>query len=152
MEANDVVVMLRSKAWIPLVALGVAAVIRISKTDAAVARIPFYIKPQHRAWWALGFGIIGGIADRVVAGVPLLDAVIVGVIGGLLAGQTAIAGHELIVEGLRKGRDIGIKKEPPPPPPTDVDLSAMDSDSLRPPPADPPGTIRYLPLAARSFK
>lgn len=149
MDTNDVLHLVRSGAWIPLIAAAVGAAIRLSKTDAAVAWFPWVTKPEHRAYWALALGIAGGIADRIVAGANARDAVIVGLFGGLLAGQTSIAGHEVIVEGIRNGRDIWVKK--PPAGPTATQLPDADLVSIRPsPPANPPPapTIRYVGFLA----
>lgn len=150
MDTNDVLHLVRSGAWIPLIAAAVGAAIRLSKTDAAVAWCPWVTKPEHRAWWALGLGVVGGIADRIVAGANARDAVIVGLFGGLIAGQTSIAAHEVVIEGWRKGREVGLKKPPKgPTPPTE--LPDADLVSIRPsPPANPPPapTIRYLGFLA----
>lgn len=150
MDTNDVLHIVRSGAWIPLVAALVGAAIRFSKTDAAVAWVPWVTKPEHRAYWALGLGVVGGIADRIVAGANARDAIVVGLFGGLMAGQTSITAHEVVIEGWRKGREIGIKKDPPAVPPTQ--LPDSDLMSIRPPPApNPPPAIRYVPLVAALF-
>jgi hypothetical protein len=133
----------RANAWIPLIALVVGAIIRIGKNDPLVAKIPLYFKPEHRAYWALGLSIIGAALDRVATGGTWYDALA----GGLVAGSGAIAGHEVIVNGIRKGRDLGIKKEPPVPPPPPND---WDDDSIRPPSPQtvyPSPKISTFPLA-----
>jgi hypothetical protein len=114
---------LRTNAWIPLIAVIVGAVIRLTKTDAAVAWFKVYTKPEHRPAIALSLAIVGASVERLAVGGTWYDAIA----GGIAAGSLAIAGHELYVNGIRKGRDIGIKKAPPPPPPDWLD------DSLRPP-------------------
>jgi hypothetical protein len=125
-SADTLVQALRANAWIPILTVVVGAIIRASKNDPAVARLKFYIKPENRPLWAMVWAIGLAALDRFATGGTWYDALA----GGLVAGSAAIAGHEIVVNRMRKGRDIGIKKAPKPPtvpPPDWVD------DSLRPP-------------------
>ena len=127
---NHVVELARANAWIPLLALVVGAIVRVGKNDALVAKIPLYFKPENRAVWALALGVVGAAVDRLAAGGTWYDAIA----GGLVAGSAAIAGHEIIVNKLRRGRDFGVKKTPPPSLP-------WDNDSQRP---EPPTSKRTI--------
>jgi hypothetical protein len=124
-NADTLVQLARANAWIPLIAIVVGTIIRLSKNDPLVARIRFYIKPQNRAAWAIAWAVFLAALDRLAVGGAWYDAIA----GGFVAGCTAIAAHEVLVNGLRKGRDFGVKKEPPPPstPPPD-----WEDDSMRP--------------------
>lgn len=136
---DTAVQLIRTHAWIPLVSLLAGAVIRISKNDAAVAWIKFYIKPENRPLWAIAWAIVFAALDRLAVGGTWYDAIV----GGLVAGCGAIAGHEIIVNKLRKGRDFGVKKPPPPP------VNDWVDDSLRPDP--PPGPPSAWPMVHRAL-
>jgi hypothetical protein len=99
------VALLRSHIWIPLLALFVFAIIRLSKSDAGVAWFPCRIKATSRPLWALGLGIVGGVLEQLFAGGTVLAAIV----GGMVAGMGAIVIHEIVVNTIRKGRDLGIK-------------------------------------------
>jgi len=136
--ADQIVQLVRTHAWIPLLAVVVGTIIRVSKNDAAVARIKFYIKPQNRAAWALVWAVALAALDRIAIGGTWYDALA----GGLVAGCGAIAAHEVIVNKMRKGRDFGVKKSPP---------TVWDDDSERPDPSDPPKLPSSWPIVARAF-
>lgn len=127
-QIDQFVQLIRTHAWIPVLSIIVGAIIRASKNDPAVAKIKLFIKPENRPVWAMVFAVVLAALDRLAVGGTWYDAIA----GGLVAGSGAIAGHEIIVNKVRKGRDMGIKKEPPPPP------EDWDDDSLRPPPGDGP--------------
>jgi len=140
-ETVDYIVrLLRWHGWIPLLSLLVGAFIRVSKSDPKVAWFPNYIKPVNRPVWALGLAIAGGVLEQAFAGGTALEAIV----GGIIAGNTAIAGHEL-VEKVRRGR--AIRSLPPAPPPDWLD------DSLSPPPPPPPPRMppMFPKLAALVF-
>jgi hypothetical protein len=128
-NADTLVKLARANAWIPLIAIVVGTIIRLSKNDPLVARVKFYIKPQNRAAWAMVWAVFLAALDRLATGGTWYDAIA----GGFVAGCTAIAAHEVLVNGVRKGRDFGVKKQPPPPaiPPPD-----WADDSLRPEPKE----------------
>jgi hypothetical protein len=131
---DNLVQLARANAWIPLLAIVVGGIVRMAKDDPAVAKIPLYFKPENRAIWAMGLAVAGAALDRLATGGTWYDAIA----GGLVAGSGAIAGHELLVKRARKGRDIGIKKDPPAPP------NDWTDDSERPPPAGG-GTVYPAP-------
>ena len=70
------VALLRSHIWIPLLALFVFAIIRLSKSDAGVAWFPCRIKATSRPLWALGLGIVGGVLEQLFAGGTVLAAIV----------------------------------------------------------------------------
>jgi hypothetical protein len=122
-------------AWIPLIALAVWLVVRLAKDDPPVAWVPFFIRPVNRPVWALGLGIVGGVLVQIILAGSVLGALA----GGFVAGCMAIAGHEVIVNTIRKGRDIGTPK-----PPRGPSKSFWDEEETSPPPS-PKG--RFFPLA-----
>jgi hypothetical protein len=108
---DDIIRTARSHSWIPFFTLFVAAIVRLSKTDYAVRWFPIYCPPRGRPWFAVGLGVLVAVAAKL-AGASWGETIM----GALTVGPGAMAAHDLIVESLRKGRDIGIKKLPPPPP------------------------------------
>jgi hypothetical protein len=123
-SADTLVQLVRANMWIPLLSVFVGMIIRLTKTDPAVAWFKLNTKPQHRPLWALGLAVVGAAVDRLATGGTWYDAIA----GGVVAGCGAVAGHEVIVNTIRKGRDFGVRKEPPAPPPD------WEDDSIRPPP------------------
>lgn len=128
--------------WVPIATLIVASLIRLAKSDRAVAWFPVAVSPKWRAWAALLLGVVLGVLQKLALGGSWVDAVG----GGLSAGIAAITGHELVVESLRNGRDIGAPKpaplapgtlRPPSPPPI----------SLKPPPLPPLAMLALVALA-----
>jgi hypothetical protein len=126
--ADTIVQLIRTNAWIPLLALVVGALVRFTKSNTGREIFNMYTKPEHRPLWAMVLAMVGAALDRLATGGTWYDAIA----GGVVAGALAIAGHEIIVNTFRKGRDIGEKKQPTAPP------GDWDDDSLRPP---PPTTI-----------
>lgn len=106
MDIDQLVTLMQTHAWIPLASVVIGLAVRLVKSDKAVAWFPIAIPPQVRSWLALGLGLIAGVLDKVVAGAPWPTAML----GGLVAAISAISGHELVVESLRGGRDIGVPK------------------------------------------
>jgi hypothetical protein len=89
--------------WIAVLAFVVGLFVRLSKEDVTWFKIN--VPAQYRAWAAIVLGIVGGVIDKVAAGTAWVPAIL----AGLLAAVTAIMGHELVVEGIRGGREIGEK-------------------------------------------
>lgn len=118
--------MVKNHAWVPLAALVIHVVVRMSKSNSWPPW--FTITARTRSWLALGLGIVSGILDAVVGGSAWGPALV----GGLISAITAISGHDLIVESLRNGRDIGVPKKEFVVQDV-VDLSS-EAKSLEPPP------------------
>jgi hypothetical protein len=121
-SVDTFVQLLRSHAWIAILSILVGILVRLSKTD--VAWFKWNTKPEHRAFWAMGLAMLGAALDRLASGGTWYDAIA----GGVVAGSGAIATHEVVVNGMRRGRDFGVPRSmlPPPPPP-------WHDDSERPP-------------------
>lgn len=108
-EATQAIELAKSGAWIPLAALVIGVLIRLSKTDAAVAWFPVNLQPRIRSAAALVLGFASGIVAGLTGGGHWPTALA----GGLVAGMLAITTHEVVVEGFRDGRDIGSPKTIP---------------------------------------
>jgi len=128
----------RGHSWIPLALLIVNAVVRIMKDDRAVAWCRLEIAPRYRAWAALVFGLVLGVLHKLSFGGTWGEAIV----GGVVAGGGSTLLHELVIESIRRGRDVGIPKPVVPPPPGPPPLS------IKPPPgivitdsSKPPGSF-----------
>jgi len=104
---DSAISLVRSKAWIPLASLLIGLFVRLSKTDAAVAWFPVNLRPKVRPYVALAGGILTGVAAGLVGG-SWLSALT----GGVVAGMLAITAHDVVVESIRNGREIGTPKTP----------------------------------------
>lgn len=125
-DIDGVVQLAAAHSWVPMAAAVAWVLVRISKDDRAVRWFRVEIDPRWRAWASAILGLVFGVLHKLATGGTWGEAIV----GGLVAGNGATVGHELIVESIRKGRDIGMAKEdaPPAPPPQPI-------ISIKPPPA-----------------
>lgn len=100
---DDFLQLLATHQWLAVSALVIGAIVRLLKGDTP---LPLFVPPSLRAWLALGLGVASGVLDALQHGTPWLTALM----GGLAAALTAISGHELMIEGLRSGRELFEKK------------------------------------------
>lgn len=113
--------------WVGLAALLIGLVVRLLKEDARFP--PWAVLARWRPLLAVGLGVLSGALQAVSTGTPWRDAIV----GGLVSGFIAIAGHEAIVESVRNGKDVPLPgllrvpllpdRGPKPEPPTPVDPS-----------------------------
>ena len=92
-------------AWVMVAAVVVGSVVRLLKSDTP---IPITIPPRWRAVVAMALGLLAGVMERVVGGTAWTQAIV----DGLLAGGLPVVGHELVVESMRDGKEIGSGKLP----------------------------------------
>ncbi|WP_394823727.1 hypothetical protein [Pendulispora albinea] len=86
--------------WTLVSAIVIGAIVRAFKSDTSLPTLP----PAWRPWLALVLGAISGIAQTVVErNVTWKEAIV----SGLTAAFTAMAGHDLLIGSLRKGRELG---------------------------------------------
>lgn len=115
----------REHSWVPLAAVVVGIFVRLAKDDRVVRWFPLAIPPRWRAIIALSLGLTAGVLEALRGGDTWGSAIV----GGVMAGVLPIAGHEIVVQGLRGGRDIGQPK-------------ATGPGSTPPPPMGPPISIK----------
>lgn len=99
--------LIEDHAWLPLASMVIYALTRLIKDDRFVAWFPITIEPRYRSWFAVALGVASGVLQALTTGAKWPTAMV----GGLISAYTAISGHDLIVESLRKGRDIGVPKD-----------------------------------------
>lgn len=127
MDPKPFVDLIAQHKWVGLAALVIGLIVRLMKEDTRFP--PFALAARWRPMLALGLGIASGVLQATSTGTPWRDAIL----GGLVSGVVAISGHEAIVESIRNGKDVslpGLMKVPPEPnrgpkpePPTPVDPS-----------------------------
>lgn len=100
--ANEEVLLtlLLQHKWIPALAFLVGLLIRLLKDDTKGPTLP----KQLRAPLAFALGFAVAVLQRRMSGSTWQQAIIAGVITGLLP----IAGHLLLIEKLRKGIELKI--------------------------------------------
>lgn len=99
------------KLWLPATAVAIGALVRVLKSDTT---IPITIPPQWRSFFAAILGVVSAILQAYLGGLPWMAAII----SGLGGAGTAVAGHKLLVENLRGGKEFGLPKfltKTPPP-------------------------------------
>jgi hypothetical protein len=86
--------------WVGLAALLIGLVVRLLKEDTRFP--PFALPARWRPALALGLGAASGALQAVSTGTPWRDALL----GGIVSGSLAIAGHGAIVDSARNGKDV----------------------------------------------
>ncbi len=97
--------------WVLISSIVVGFIVRLLKEDTRFP--PFAVPARWRPVLALALGALSGSLQAVATGIPWRDALL----GGLVSGSLAIAGHGTIVEALRDGKDIplpGLTTQPAP--------------------------------------
>jgi hypothetical protein len=98
-----------STPYIAIGAIAVGFIVRLLKDDT---KFPITIPAQARPYAALALGIVDGVANRLAGGMPWQNALEY----GMFASCASIAGHDVFVEGMRRGREIilpGLMLPPP---------------------------------------
>lgn len=108
--------------WVGLAALVIGLIVRLLKEDTRFP--PFALPARWRPLLAMGLGLASGVLQAVATGTPWRDAIV----GGIVSGALAIAGHGTVVESARNGKDIPMPGLTKPPaakgePPTPLDPS-----------------------------
>ena len=98
-DPQIVVDMMQKRAWLPLGALAVAAVVRLLKTD-----IRFFpdVPPRARIWVCFVLGQVAGMLESVIAGKTYKEAIV----WGLTQSVMAVLGQEMFIASLRGGKEI----------------------------------------------
>jgi hypothetical protein len=109
--------------WAALCALLAGVLVRLSKSDNLV---PLNIPARLRPWIPVVFGVFGAVAEALANGKPWSQAIVAGIFVAL----APIAGHELLVESLRGGKELPVPG-----------LMKDDSKGPKDPPARPPTVI-----------
>jgi hypothetical protein len=132
-----------SRQWVPASSAAIGLLIRLSKSD--VQWFP-NLDARWRSFACVMLGILDGVLHKVLSG----DKWGPSIAGGVFAACLAIATHEVVIEGIRGGRELLTKKPPAGPSdpgglvvdvPTDVTITKRES--RRP----PPGAVALVFLA-----
>lgn len=137
---DSFVAALRSHAYALAAAIGIGFVVSLTKTGWLSTWLAERIPATARPWVAVVLGAVSFTCGAIIAGTDWRTAVMQGIEAGVLA----VFGHQVVVQGLRKGAELlpqtakltaahgpPVTVEPPPP-------IAARPPSVRPPPAPPP--------------
>lgn len=97
---EQIVKLITDNQWRLLICVIVIGfIVRLSKGD-----VPWFptIPSRWRPVFSLALGIAASIADHIANGTPWKNAIVL----GLIAGLVPVSGHEVIVNALRGGRDL----------------------------------------------
>jgi len=104
---DDVVSLVLDHKWVPFAAVIVGAAVRALKSDSPITVVP----AQWRPWLALALGAVAGVLQAVLGGATWTKALA----DGLVAALTAMAGHDLLIESARNGRELFTSSPTSPP-------------------------------------
>jgi len=124
MDFNSLISALAGKQWVLAGAIVVGCIVATAKQGWLGAFIAKKLPPASLPYLALGLGTLGVASAEVIAGKPLMQALI----DGFVSGMSAIVGHETLIESLRKGKELIPSRLPSSAPPA----------SPPAPPAPPP--------------
>lgn len=93
--------LLSSHAWIPLAALVIAFLARLTKDDNV---FPINVPARARVWVVFALGTASGILQAITTGTAWPQAVG----GGVLSALLAIFGHQGLIESLRNGKEFAL--------------------------------------------
>lgn len=99
-NVDDVLALVAGHKWVALAAVVIGLVVRLLKDDTALPTI----KARWRPWAAIGLGIVAGVLEKVSDGMAWKPALL----GGLFAAVAAIVGHDLLIEGVRGGKELPV--------------------------------------------
>lgn len=102
--------------WVLFAALTIGAFIALSKQGWFGAYVQAHMPARALPYYAVALSVIGAATTEIVAGVPLNTALAHAAAAALLA----IVGHNVVIEGLRSGKEIVPEKAAKGPPPMPV--------------------------------
>lgn len=108
MDLNALFVALRGNQWVLAGALVVGGVVALLKQGWAGPWIAKKLPPAALPYLAVALGAVGLSATEVIAGKPVGAALVDGIQAGILA----VFGHEVLVEGMRSGKELVPEKTP----------------------------------------
>ena len=111
-DPNDIAADFASHNWAAAALPLIFFALRLLKDDGP---LPYNIPSKYRPWVATGLGVLSGILQKVVTGTAWKPAIL----GGLFSAFGAMAGHDLLVQSARGGKEPFSKRadDPAAPPP-----------------------------------
>jgi hypothetical protein len=102
MDINAIIAAVHSKQWIVLGAILVGALVAASKQGWLGTWLQSKLPPAALPYFAIVLGMLGVATAEVVAGKPILQALI----DGFESGAGAVFLHQTVIEGMRGGREL----------------------------------------------
>jgi len=121
MDVQPLIDALSAHRYAMFAALAVGLLVDAAKQGWFTSWLARRLKPSWLPWVAIGLGVAGTVSASFVSGKSLVAALM----EGLAAGMTAIAGHEMLIEGLRGGKEL-------------TPNAPWHQDPVLPKPVDPP--------------
>jgi len=112
---SSIIAAWQAHEWLLFTALIVGAVVSFAKQGWLGGWLAAHLPPAARPYLAMALGFFGTVAGELCSQppVPLVQALLDGV-NGIIAGMIAIAGHQVVIEGMRGGKEIVGKWGRPP--------------------------------------
>ena len=100
MNPNDILQLIQNHKWVPLSAVVIFFLVRLTKSDTT---FPVNIPPQYRVWAAYVLGLAGAIVQYYgKGGVTWTQAILEGLIASVMASQT----HNMVIGSIRGGKEF----------------------------------------------
>ena len=106
MDITPILNAAKAHQWVLFAALITGGLIAASKQGWLSTWIASKLTPTTTPYVALVTGVLTIWVSDVTTGKTWQAAVVDALTNGLIAGLSAIAGHQLVIESLRKGKEI----------------------------------------------
>lgn len=110
--ARQLAPFVHNPAWVGAAAFLIGFVTRILKGDNFVLPARWHVSTALRRYFVVILGLVSALGEIIALGAPWRWALL----DGLLSVVLSFLGHAVIVDLLRKGRDIGVPKDEDPEP------------------------------------
>lgn len=92
----------QAHAYVMLGALAIGALVAFAKQGWLSVWLATRIPARYLPVLAVALGVLGTASTSLISGRPLLQAVL----DGLASAMVAVFGHQVVVEGFRRGKEI----------------------------------------------
>lgn len=100
-EIQELAGLIVEHKWTAAAAIVIGLLVRLSK-EGKLAALTTKLNPRHRSWVAIGLGAASVVVDSLGRGTKCSQALL----SGFISACIAIAGHELLIESLRGGKEL----------------------------------------------
>jgi len=98
---DDLIQLAMDHKWVAVSALIIGALSRVAKAGKLTALMK--VDARYRPLVVVGLGLASGVLEALMAGTAWPHALL----GGLIAACVAMGGHNVLIEALRDGRELG---------------------------------------------
>jgi hypothetical protein len=115
---------LEGKQWVAAGALAIGLLVALAKQGWLSTKIASWLPPKYIPYEAMALGVLGVSSAEILAGKPIVAALI----DGVMAGMGATAAHEIVIQSARSGKEFI-----PATPAVQVQKEMVRTASIRPP-------------------